>query len=100
MPPSEVKVERMRAPHLFSALVAVLISGLMILELRLHGAKEEDRNILRLASQSFPLKAQGEALQRAAFRRTDVLPIYGSSELEIADPYHVNNLFRAGPTGF
>jgi D-alanine transfer protein len=48
----------------------------------------------------FAQKNRGSALQRAAFRQPDLLPIYGSSELNVANPYHGSALFREYPTGF
>ncbi len=54
----------------------------------------------RIAADQFPIKCQGGAWQRAAFARTDLLPVYGSSELELQDPYHPANLFKEYPSGF
>ena len=48
----------------------------------------------------FDLKNQGLALQAAAFRQSDLLVIYGSSELEGDNPYHASTVFAAYPTGF
>ena len=52
----------------------------------------------------YPLKNQGTALQQAAFETDGLLPLYGSSELNLLRPYnrpfHATNLFRDRPTGF
>jgi D-alanine transfer protein len=53
-----------------------------------------------MAPLSFPLKNDGTELQREAFRNSDLLVVYGSSELEIADPYHANTVLAQYPTGF
>ena len=51
-----------------------------------------------------PLKNQGTALQQAALETDCLLPIYGSSELNLQAaynrPFHPTNLFRDHPTGF
>src|SRR4051794_9783367 len=46
------------------------------------------------------LKNQGIALQRRAFRRRDLLPLYGSSELTKNIPVKASLFFRDFPTGF
>jgi D-alanine transfer protein len=48
----------------------------------------------------FAQKHRGVALQRVAFRQADLLPIYGSSELNLRNPYHPSALFREYPAGF
>ncbi len=42
----------------------------------------------------------GVALTRAAFSRPDILPLYGSSELEIDIPGRASDFFRSAPDGF
>jgi D-alanine transfer protein len=60
----------------------------------------EGQYIYAVAPLRFMQKYYGDALQREAFRHTDLLPFYGSSELEIGDPFHVSTVFRLYPTGF
>src|SRR5262249_53699784 len=52
----------------------------------------------------YRLKNQGVALQRAAFETGGLLPLYGSSELNLIQrynrPFHPTNLFHDRPTGF
>jgi D-alanine transfer protein len=48
----------------------------------------------------FGQKELGSAFQRAAFGNSDLLPIYGSSELQIPSSYHPNTVFRSYPSGF
>ena len=51
-----------------------------------------------------PVKNQGTALQQAALDTDGLLPVYGSSELNLLAaynrPFHPTNLFRDRPTGF
>jgi len=56
--------------------------------------------VYALGPQSLALKNQGTALQAAASKQPDMLVIYGSSELNIADPYNAGTLFASRPTGF
>lgn len=60
----------------------------------------EGQYINALAPRMFPLKNQGSELQAEAFRHPDLLVVYGSSELEQANPYHASDLFKEYPTGF
>jgi D-alanine transfer protein len=53
-----------------------------------------------LAPLMFPLKNEGSELQREALQQSDLLPIYGSSELAFDDPYHASAVFASYPTGF
>jgi D-alanine transfer protein len=53
-----------------------------------------------LAPLMFSLKNRGSELQRQAFRTSDLLPIYGSSELAFDDPHHASAVFANYPTGF
>jgi D-alanine transfer protein len=94
----------MKAPHLVPALAALVLTASALGGGYLYARSIEARYLHALApviaSADFPVKFQGSAWQRAAFRETDLLPIYGSSELELKDPYHAANLFKDYPTGF
>jgi D-alanine transfer protein len=89
-----------KSPHLISSLiaVAVLLAGLFVGNTFADFA--ENQHVHALAPAWFDLKSQGSALQKAAFRQPDLLPVYGASELGFPDPFHANTLFRAYPTGF
>ncbi|MFN0070042.1 MAG: D-alanyl-lipoteichoic acid biosynthesis protein DltD [Chloroflexota bacterium] len=52
------------------------------------------------AARALPHRDQTTALQTEAFRQPDLLPIYGSSELQIANKYRGVNFFHSHPTGF
>lgn len=60
-----------------------------------------ERHSLRaVAPQSFSMKNHGIVLQREAFRRPDLLPLYGSSELVKDVPDKAADFFARAPTGF
>jgi D-alanine transfer protein len=94
----------MKAPHLAPALAAVVIVAGALDGGYLYARSVEERYLHALApviaSDQFPVKFQGSAWQRAAFKEADLLPLYGSSELEFKDPYHAANVFKDYPTGF
>jgi D-alanine transfer protein len=94
----------MKAPHLAPALAAVVIAAGALGGGYLYARSQEARYLHALApviaSSQFLVKFQGSAWQRAAFGEPDLLPVYGSSELELKDPYHAANLFKDYPTGF
>src|SRR6516164_3961225 len=52
-----------------------------------------------LAPQMFPLKSRGSVLQREALQHSDLLLMYGSSELAFDNPYHASTVFASYPTG-
>jgi D-alanine transfer protein len=90
----------MTAPRFWSAVAALLLL-IGILSVATRSARRlEARHIHGLAPQMFAQKNRGEALQRAAFRQPDLLPLYGSSDLNAPSPYHASALFREYPTGF
>jgi D-alanine transfer protein len=61
----------------------------------------EDRYIHVLAPMLVPQSYVGSALQEAAFQQTDLLTVYGSSEmLNEASPFRSFNFFSKYPTGF
>jgi D-alanine transfer protein len=102
-----------QTPHLAPALTAVIL-GLVVLQVfGLYARHLEYRSITALAAdetifQPFgsmgPVKNQGTALQEAALDTDCLLPVYGSSELNLTAaynrPFHATNLFRDRPTGF
>src|SRR4030095_9137041 len=92
---------RIGTPHLFSGVIALCVAG-VILAAGLMGAIRLERRALPwTAPQVFQLKNQGLAFQRAAARESDVLPLYGSSEL-IMGPIaqRGGSFFQNAPTGF
>jgi D-alanine transfer protein len=90
----------MSTPRLAAAIAATLLVGAGLAAGALHARRLEIRAVHALAPQMFAQKHRGLALQRAAFRQPDLLPLFGSSELNVANPFHPSALFRDYPTGF
>jgi D-alanine transfer protein len=100
-------------PHLAPALTALILGVVMLAALGSYARSLEVRSIAALASaeaiidpygELYRIKNQGTALQQAAFETGCLLPLYGSSELNMLRPYnrpfHPTHLFRDRPTGF
>jgi D-alanine transfer protein len=90
----------MRVRHLLGALMAIgLLTGALVAFV-VYARWLENQQIHAVAPKLFDLKNQGTELQAAAFQQSDLLVIYGSSELEASDPYHASSVFEHYPTGF
>src|SRR5207302_10479655 len=74
------------------------------LEYRSITALATDEAIIERDGKLAPVKNQGTALQQAALDTRCLLPVYGSSELNLlagyTRPFHPTILFRDRPTGF
>jgi len=94
----------MTLPHLRPAATALAILAAGLWGLARDARRLERQTIHALAPGLYQEKNQGAALQRAAFREPDLLPIYGSSELMLIEdytaPFHASQLLAAYPTGF
>jgi D-alanine transfer protein len=104
-------------PHLQAAAAALGLLGLILVGGVVGGLRLEHR-YLRLITPELGrskdltaahsegiqrlehVKNQGLALQRLAFRESDLLPLYGSSELMKPIPEKASLFFRQYPTGF
>lgn len=75
------------------ALVAALVTVLLCV-------RAENRYIHSFADEFGDLKLQGVALQKAAFTQSDLLVIYGSSELLSSVHGKAGDFFEEYPTGF
>jgi D-alanine transfer protein len=92
---------RQDMPHLFSGLIASGVAAAVLFGGEIVVVHLEHATIRSTAPESFSLKNQGLAFQRAAARAPNVLPLYGSSELLVPTvPEKGNNFFRSAPTGF
>jgi D-alanine transfer protein len=102
-----------QTPHLAPAVTALILGVVALEAFGSYARSVESRSIMALAADEAvieregkmaPVKNQGTALQRAALEAKDLLPVYGSSELNLqADynrPFHATNAFRDRPTGF
>jgi len=87
--------------HLRAAVFVALIVGVAAQAGLLYARAVEARAVYTLAPDLFSTKHLGVALQREAFRRPDLLPVYGSSEFEAyPGPYTASAFFAGAPTGF
>lgn len=86
--------------HLLAAALACGLCAAGVWGAELYVRSLITRSIHTLAPRMFDLKNQGVALQAAAFDQSNLLVIYGSSELEGDNPYHANTVFETYPTGF
>jgi D-alanine transfer protein len=93
----------MKTPHLLPAASALLVVAAALTGGWFHARRVERRAIAALVAEGEPnlsMLARRRALQEAALHRHDLLPLYGSSEVLVPDPYHARELFRTYPTGF
>lgn len=86
--------------HLLSGFAAIVLAGFMLLMTFIGARVMEARFIHTPAARALPYKDQKAALQAEAFRQSDLLPVYGSSELQIANTYRAGDFFHDYPTGF
>ena len=102
-----------QTPHLAPALTAVILGLVVLMAFGAYARSLERRSIAWLAADEAiferegklaPVKNQGTALQQAALDTDYLLPVYGSSELNLQvaynRPFHATNVFRGLPTGF
>ena len=102
-----------QTPHLASAIAAVILGVVVLEAFGFYARSLEYRSITALAADEAiierdgilaPVKNQGTALQQAALDTGCLLPVYGSSELNLLQPYtrpfHPTILFHDRPTGF
>jgi D-alanine transfer protein len=90
----------MNGRHVVAGVLAVCLVGAGLTSARWYVRSLEQRAIEAIAPRMFDLKNQGTELQAEAFRHPDLLVVYGSSELELPNPYHASNMFQSYPTGF
>ncbi len=91
----------MKTPHLGPALAALLIlmAGLAVGSLIIQSGVRQHIHALAPTRLSEILK--GSVVQRIAVQQSDLLPVYGSSEMIYhGGPYSADVIFRDCPTGF
>jgi D-alanine transfer protein len=91
---------RSKTPHLFSAIIALVVMIVLLAAGRFFAIHLEKRTVRATAPRPFSLKNQGLAFQRVALKSADVLPIYGSSEVRQRLRENAFNFFKTAPTGF
>jgi D-alanine transfer protein len=97
---SRAAIALTRTPHLSSALIACALTAAILCGGRLLAIHLEQKTVHRIAPRDFFIKNQGLAFERAAARRTDILLLYGSSELIDPIPNRASDFFSSAPTGF
>ena len=89
------------APHLTATVLALLVLAAALAGFNYYAVRLEQRYVNALAPLDLPQTINGTALQLAALFRSDLLPVYGSSEITlITTPYDAERFFAAYPTGF
>jgi D-alanine transfer protein len=92
---------RKQIPHLFAGVIALGLAAIILFAAQRALIHFEHATIVSTAPESFALKNQGLAFQRAAAHSPNILIIYGSSELLVpAAPERGATFFRTAPTGF
>jgi D-alanine transfer protein len=95
------KPGRLPVPHILPALGALVILLVAIIVGNSYGSALENRYIHALAPLEIPQSRVGNVLQMAVLHQTDLLLVFGSSEMEgQASPYRALNFFASYPTGF
>ena len=90
-----------QTPHLIPALAAVFLLGIAAIAFDFYALTLEAKYVNSLAALDISPVVNGSALQRAALQKSDLLPVYGSSEITMLNtPYEANQFFKNYPTGF
>ncbi len=91
----------MKFVHLFSALIVSGLTIAAVLGADAYARGVESVYVHALAPKHVPLNVTGSALQKIAFQQSDLLPIYGASEvLNQPSVYQPSQFFANYPTGF
>ncbi len=94
-------MSRTPAPHLTAAIISLLTLIASLIGFNVYAQSLELRDVNALIPLNLTQMENGDALQRAALLRPDVLMVYGSSELTLVPtPYQANQFFAQYPTGF
>jgi D-alanine transfer protein len=89
-----------RLVHLRAALIAVPLFLATLYLVSWVAERAVDRHIYALAGDRHTQKELGLVVQQRALMRPDILPLYGSSEIDKVSALHARELFLDGPTGF
>jgi D-alanine transfer protein len=89
-----------KTSNLAAALIALDIAAFILLAAAVGGAYLEHRYVHVLAPILFLQKTQGIELQKVAFEQSDLLPLYGSSELVVSAANKATDFFQTYPTRF
>ncbi len=88
-------------PHLNAGIISILILILGLIGFDTYARSIEQRYVNALAPLNLTQTINGTALQRAALYQSDLLPVFGSSEITMIDTsYDAEKFFATYPTGF
>jgi D-alanine transfer protein len=88
-------------PHLYSGIVSLFVLIIALIGFDFYARSLEQRYVNALAPLNLTQTINGIALQRASLRQSDLLPVYGSSEITLLDTkYDAERFFASYPTGF
>jgi D-alanine transfer protein len=90
----------MKMLHVAAAAWVLVVVASVLIAGHLYARSLVNREVHAIAPEMFDLKNHGSAFQIAAFQQPDLLPIYGSSDLNVSNRYHASMFFRNYPTGF
>lgn len=86
--------------HLYALALAIIVASVLTGVALLRCRNLEVRYVHTMAPELSDLKLQGVALQKEAFKKDDLLVLYGSSELVKNVPNRASEFFEPYPTGF
>jgi len=87
--------------HLDAAIIAFIIVIMALIGFDIYARSLEQRYVNALAPLDLTQTINGIAVQRAALYQSDLLPVYGSSEITMIDTqYEAEKFFATYPTGF
>jgi D-alanine transfer protein len=90
----------MKTPHLLSAVAALLLAIIAIAIGDAYAQSIEGQEVYALAPQWWEIKPYGLTVNQLAMQRSDLLPVYGASELHQGGQFTPINFFSKDPTGF
>jgi D-alanine transfer protein len=92
--------ETTKTSNIAAASLALGLAAFILLAAAVAGAYLERCYVHALAPILFLQKTQGIELQKVAFAQSDLLPLYGSSELVVSAANKATEFFQTYPTGF
>lgn len=93
-------VSRAELPHVVAAVSAAALFVLGLTAFSWYAERVIDRHIYDLAGSRYAQKDLGLVVQQVALRHADLLPLFGTSEIDRTSPYHARDVFADAPTGF
>ncbi len=90
-----------RTPHLTAGATTIFLFILALIGFNTYAIRLESKYVNALVPLNLEQTLVGTAVQRAALRSSDILPVFGSSELVLLPtPYQASKFFAKYPTGF